>query len=952
MLDVLGALGSIKAPTGTLEYGNVGQTDCVFLRLVGGPGNVPYLIYTAEELVDLISILRFAERLGQGTQPGTILRLGALRPKPLVLRLALVHPNSGPPFVLLRICHGRNKIDIPVQISSALELLRQGQPAHPAAPVCGMLRRDASGVWLVGGQELHVVNGHSPGTGVYGEYLHPDEVRDGEDLVIWSYASQGKQWVGAFRTLQQWQAPATVTHAMAQEGDVALFHGETYRCRQILKTFARQQSAHGDIEPVWAAKIALSSLLCDIANGEDEAGHRTWLGQSDDPILQQGIEAIEAGYASGHDLAIYEQVCCYFHSLGADRQAAVDAVNQIMERLFAEVSDTEPQLRRLILHNWAYLLKEIFDGKPSASVAGAWKTCKDRYPGRIVPKVLSFPPPYPWVLDWLPPETELEEEQEDHSALFPDEQSDSSLFPDDEEYAPPEEDFPPAPLAATLPPLPDAAAEYDAISQDDGPSSDRYEDEPPPQVSHVVEEDDAPQEADSEDQGLEFDAEPDSDAAFSEPIFDAGEPAEEPKPARQPAKGGSKAPLLIGLVVLLAVGAAGAHFLSGQDDPKPGPTPLASGSPPPLATTSPPALATPAPTAVAVASATGAATPTVSGSPAPAVPTPAATVAPPPATLGALGKPNVGGLDPEGRYYVDRGIAGLKMLEQGPGWGSYDKGGSQIILGAKQTGTIKSTKAKSFASTDLFVGGKKVLGGGIKLEEIPPATRESLASWEVRVLLDESGQNVLGYATGEEFPEGTVALSQPLGGGLLLKAYESRDLAGFKATLNKENANLLFMDGGTLLSKVVKQTSSADFVKAVLEAGGNVHGSGGLQAFWSSIDPAVVSLILKAGHPPDATDPDGKTKLFGAAPDMIKLLLDSKANPNAADNEGKTALMGADAEKTRALLLGGADVKLKDKAGKTALDYADGDAAVLALLKKPPKPAKPASKPAKPAKAK
>jgi hypothetical protein len=341
----------------------------------------------------------------------------------------------------------------------------------------------------------------------------------------------------------------------------------------------------------------------------------------------------------------------------------------------------------------------------------------------------------------------------------------------------------------------------------------------------------------------------------------------------------------------------------------------------------------------------------------------AKTPPPPPAHLGELGKPNIGNLDPDGRYLVDRDIAGMKMLEQGPGWGSYEKDGYQVVLGAKPSATIKSTKARSFASAALFVDGKKVLEAGHKLDQIPPKTFESLASWEVKVVVDEATQTVLGFRTGEDFPENTPSLGQP-SGAQLLKAFEAHDLPGFKAALTKENANMLYMDGDSLMAKLARQTSSGDYLQAVIDAGGDAKGPGGAKALWATLDPAVVGLLLKAGLSPDAKDPEGRTRLFGATPDIMKLLLKAKADPNIqaadgttplfeastpeavqallkagatpnqTDGEGKTALMGADAEKTKALLAGGADPKIKDKAGKTAEDYAT-DPAVLALLKKP-----------------
>lgn len=903
MLDTLGSIGSIKVQTGTLEFGNVGRTACVFLRFTGGPGAVPCIVYTPEELANLLAIIGYAEKLSQTTQPGNILRLGAMRAKPIVLRVALIHPNSGAPFVLLRMLQGRGKLDIPVPINAALTLFRQGEVPNPLPPVCGMLRRDPNGVWSVAGKEMHIVPNQTSGHGFFGEYLHPDEVREGEEVVAWTFDQNGKDYVGAFRTLQQWQPPAQVNEPMAQEADVALFHGETYRCRQIHKTFAQSLMHSGDVNPTWAAKIALSSLLCDIADGEDETGHNTWIGSSPEPILRIGISAIEQGQTSPHDLAIYQQVSCYFHSLGADQDSASHAVNTILERLFAHISESDPQQRRRLLGNWAMHLKEIYDGKPPAEASEAWKKAKARYPGRVVPKVISFPPPYPWVIDWEGGREAGGEPVASHHET---------------EHAVP----PPPVVPETISPPPQT----------------EFADEPV--VTAIANETQAEV------------VEP-VGAAFDDDSVTAVEPA----PAK---KGGSKAPLAaVGVLVVGGLIFAVTQMGGKETKPAETPGPVASAS------------ASKAPAAGPTAKASGTAAP-VSTPVAAATPVSAGT--PVLGDLSNLSKVTVGGIDPDGKFYVDRDVPGMKMLEQGPSWARYEKDGYQVFLGSKQSGTRKSTRASGFASDALFSDGKKVLSAGVTLDQIPAAALERLKNMRVNVVVDEATDTVLGFSVGD-FPDDTIALGQPLGAGLL-QAFESRDLAAFKAGLTPETANLLFMDGETLFSKVAQEANVAEYCQALIDAGADVKGTVGAKALWATTDPAIAGMLIKAGLSPDVPGPKGQTKLFGAGPEMTKTLLEAKANPDAqdetgttalfaatepatvealikggakpnlTDNEGRTALMGADEEKTKALLAGGADPNIKDKDGRTAIDYAGPNLVVVELLKKPVKKSgKPETKP-------
>lgn len=905
MLDRLEPLGSIKAPTGTLDFGNVGETACVFLRFVGGNGASPGVVYTPEELASLLTLLRHAEKLSQTTKPGQILRLGAMRPKPMVLRVTLIHPNSGSPFVLLRLVQGRGKVDIPVPIATATELFKRGEVSHPAPPLTGKLQRNPAGNWTVQGRELSLIPSQTSGYGALGEFLHPDEVKEGEDVVVWCFSVANQDHVAAFRTAQQWRPPGNVSEPAAQEADTALYLGQTFRCRHILRNFGEKMQQRGQIDPAWAAKIALSTLLCDIVDGEDESGHATWIGSSSDPVLQAGISAIEQGQTSPHDLEIYQQVSCYFHSLGADQDSAAHAVNTILERLFTQVPEDEAQKRRLLLGNWAMHLKEIYDGKPPNEISEPWKRAKAHYRGRVVPKVICFPPPYPWITDWA----EM-----------------------GEEAAPARRSPTPAPFTEEPEESYEASAEERAAA-----SAEREAVAPEPSESVAV--------------------------------------APRPQP-----KSKSKAPLMA-VVGLLCVGGIGYAALGSKSGASATPTPASTGAvavaPPSAAPTGTPAVGVSgSPTPSSSGTPSGVATPAASatavagtGTPQPGTSAPAPVVG----DLTKLGKITVGGVDPDDKLSVDRDVPGMKVLERGDDWARYDRDGYQVFMGARQSGTRKSSRASAFASDALYSDGKVVLSAGAAQDQIPAAVMERLGLLRIKVVADPDTDTILGFTTGD-FPETTIALGQPLGADLY-QAFTARDLARFQAGLTAETANLTFMDGESLFAKIAKQPSVLDYCKALIDAGADVRGKVGSQALFATADPEIAKLLTSSGLDPNVLGPGGRSKLFGAGPEMAGVLLAAKAspnvqdhngatalfisdepeaisallkagaNPNLTDKEGRTALMGASLAKSKALLGGGADPSIKDSSGKTAADYAGNDAALLKLLKTPGKPAAPASKP-------
>jgi ankyrin repeat protein len=94
----------------------------------------------------------------------------------------------------------------------------------------------------------------------------------------------------------------------------------------------------------------------------------------------------------------------------------------------------------------------------------------------------------------------------------------------------------------------------------------------------------------------------------------------------------------------------------------------------------------------------------------------------------------------------------------------------------------------------------------------------------------------------------------------------------------------------------------------------------------------IIRVLVKAGIPASARDPDGDTPLHEAAggdwgnPTAIRVLLELGADPNARGETGETPLIYAaqnpDLRVVRLLLEAGADPALADHDGRTAIDRA------------------------------
>lgn len=95
----------------------------------------------------------------------------------------------------------------------------------------------------------------------------------------------------------------------------------------------------------------------------------------------------------------------------------------------------------------------------------------------------------------------------------------------------------------------------------------------------------------------------------------------------------------------------------------------------------------------------------------------------------------------------------------------------------------------------------------------------------------------------------------------------------------------------------------------------------------------LLTQLIKAGTPIDATDDDGETALMKASDkgllDTVQVLIKHGADVNRADEDGKTPLMFAaeegHTEVVKALLKAGAHINARDEDGETALDMAEDE---------------------------
>lgn len=405
MLSPDDILGEINDPQGVLQIGNLGDTECVCLSYRGhDSGRAFHVVYTGRELSSLVAAVRKGVELAPTAKPRSTVRLSALPAKPIRAQLVLVAPENNAPLLILRFQGSGWKQDVFGQPEVLLDLLQRAQRRAPMPGVVGILDRFGSGVWMVEGQSLEVNDELSHGTGYYGEYVHHSEVPESQVVRAWPVTLQGKMVVAAFEYGQTWEPTQSPDLPQGQQGDEALGYGLVRQSREVHALLSKTMFDSGRVDPVWAGKVALTSILGDLLMSDDKAGYATWSGNGANPVLKQGVQTLKEGKLSPHDLALFAMVSAYFESLQPNAGEGIQKINDHMSAAFNYARFNEPQMRHLILNNWALLLLDRGLSKESSGFV-AWQAARNLYKDPLNPTVFCLPPTYPWVKTWTPART-------------------------------------------------------------------------------------------------------------------------------------------------------------------------------------------------------------------------------------------------------------------------------------------------------------------------------------------------------------------------------------------------------------------------------------------------------------------------------------------------------------------------------------------------------------------
>lgn len=411
MFSADSVIGEIEDPQGSLKVGNVGDTECVYLSYQAKDGERQFhIVYTGRENSTLLSAIKKGAELAPNTKPRSTVRLSALPPKPIKLQIVLVAPENKSPLIILRFLEAGWKQDFFAPPEVLVDIFQKAQRRAPMPGVVGILDRFGTNIWMIEGQTLEAYDDLSHGIGFFGEYVHHSEVPEGQVVRAWPVVIEQKMVIAAFEYAQAWEPSASPDLPQGQQGDRALADGLVRQSREAHALLSKTMYDAGKVDPVWAGKVALSSIIGDILMSDDKVGMATWSGQGGNPVIQQGMASLKERKLSPHDNAVFSILSAYFQSKLPDAETAVSKVNQEMSAAWTYALFNAPEMRHLVLNDW-YLLLKLRGLSESSPAFAAWNEAKSHYPEALRPTVFCLPPPFPWVKSWKPALTEAAKEE-------------------------------------------------------------------------------------------------------------------------------------------------------------------------------------------------------------------------------------------------------------------------------------------------------------------------------------------------------------------------------------------------------------------------------------------------------------------------------------------------------------------------------------------------------------
>ncbi|MGE0491479.1 MAG: hypothetical protein AB7S38_19875 [Vulcanimicrobiota bacterium] len=411
-------LASFELPDRRLDLVDLGYSG--FAGLVFHCGELPspiMLSLSAAEMKDLRRMIARAAGTLETQTDGPAEIIGQLAPKPIrlrVLSLARQHP-----MLLLYLSHGKFRFPFPVekkQVEDFLKIVSYAIPHEPAPPLEGDIVSATAAVVAIrkAGEtkEFKVMAPTTQVLGPFGEFRQVEELVSGDVVRLYAGGAHPDLCL-RLEMVREGEPPPSATDqttALGERADSLVAAGHLDEGRETYHRTLEMMIDARDVNLNYVGKIALGLIYSHLNEEESRPAAEIWHGRTGNPLLDAAVkQVLDAGSLNDFDLMLYRLLSAELHSLGPPAQAEPN-VNKLMQNLTEEALKADPQLVPLLLKNWYLNLQEIYEGRPPNSALTAWKALCGRQPRPILPKVLQYPKPGPWALEFGGEEIRLEPE--------------------------------------------------------------------------------------------------------------------------------------------------------------------------------------------------------------------------------------------------------------------------------------------------------------------------------------------------------------------------------------------------------------------------------------------------------------------------------------------------------------------------------------------------------------
>lgn len=377
---------------------------------------VPLACLVPAELLVLAALGRTASRLLPQLRPGFVHVLGQLGPRPRTVQLLLRYDER--PMLLLALFDGaRCLAEFPLAPESAdklvqiVERLQQHASRAPGAFAAMVEQVSEHKIRLrsTAGQvrDFQFVPEFSVALGEVGEYLRLTELAPGDSVRF--FCQEGLLLHVQLQTTPRPELPSTSGPEpgfarlcqLGQEVDEFTARGRFAEAADLhRKWLDALAAAGGEVGPFLAAKWTLSLLYRKVRATQFKEAVEIWTQANEHPILVPGITCLEDGYVAAHDFVLYQLLTCCLRSLDEDRNRGVESLGALFPEIAEMAREAAPQLQPLVLRNWRLLVQSLCDDELPPAAAQAWNKARMLCPRPIQPRVLDFPAPAKWVINW------------------------------------------------------------------------------------------------------------------------------------------------------------------------------------------------------------------------------------------------------------------------------------------------------------------------------------------------------------------------------------------------------------------------------------------------------------------------------------------------------------------------------------------------------------------------